>query len=97
MRAPFDEIAQFKVGTVFYECEAGMNIEARVTSEPVLGEGYEGRRVLTWEAVNTQNDEPISYRLTEGLEHYGPRIYGQPKYVRVNKGGWEFPLLGKSS
>lgn len=83
-----DEIEAFKIGDVFYECEAGVNIEARVTSKPIVGEGHEGRKTLSWEAVNTQNDEPISYFLTDGLGHYGPRIYRQPQYGRIVDGVW---------
>jgi hypothetical protein len=93
--ADFDKLAQMKVGDVFYECEMGLNIEARVTSLPVASnDNSEGRRVLRWNAVNTQNGEPIAYLLTEGLDHYGPRIYDQPQYGGMRNGEFVFPLLG---
>jgi hypothetical protein len=96
MRLNFDEIAAFKVGDVFYECEAGMNIEARCTSAPVESKmESEDRRQLSWSAENTQTGEAISYLVTDGLMHYGPHIYSQPEYGRIVDGAWVTPLLGQ--
>ena len=72
-----------------------MNIRARVLTPPVVStDGHEGRRVVRWEAENTENSEPISYMLTEGLGHYGPRIYDQPQYGGFINGEFQFPLYG---
>lgn len=89
------EIQNFKIGDVFYECEMGMNIEARVTSEPVatFSEGLD-KRQWTWTAENTQNGKQINYLLTEGMSHYGPRLYRMPQYCRMVNGEMTFPLLG---
>jgi hypothetical protein len=93
--ADFDKLAQMKPGDVFFECEYGTNIRARVLSAPVASnDGVDGRRVLRWEAENTENGEAISYMLTEGLDHYGPRIYDVPQYGRMQNGVWVTPLLG---
>jgi len=54
-----------------------------------------GKRTLEWGAVNTENSEPIAYLLTEGFEHYGPRIYAQPEYGYLKEGEWVTPLLGQ--
>ena len=98
MSKTFDQLAALRPGDVFYECESGMNIRARVTTLPLVGDdGYEGRRVLRWEAENTESGEPISYMLTEGLDHYGPRIYDAPQYARAKGGEWEYPLVGARS
>jgi hypothetical protein len=93
-----DKLAAMKLGHIFYECEMGMNIRARGTATPVVtNDGYEGRRVLRWEAENTESGERIDYMMTEGLDHYGPRIYDQPQYARVKDGELIFPLVGAPS
>lgn len=88
------DIPSLKVGEVIYECEAGMNTEARVTKAPTEVDGVDGRKQWRWDAVNTQNGEAISYLLTEGLSHYGPRLYRAPQYCCVSNGEISFPLLG---
>lgn len=88
------EIPTLKVGDVFYECEAGINIEARVTEAPVESIGFEDRKQWRWKAVNTQNGKEIDYLLTEGLSHYGPRLYRSPQYCGWVGGEIVFPLLG---
>jgi len=93
--ADFDKLAQMKVGDVFFECEYGANIRARVTEAPVASnDGVDGKRVLRWKAENTENSEPIDYMLTEGLDHYGPRIYSEAQYGYLKDGEWITPLLG---
>lgn len=93
-----EDLDKFEIGDVFYECEMGMNIEARFTSKPVshVEQMHDGPRTQwTWTAENTQNGQVINYLLTEGLSHYGPRLYTQPEYVRVGRDGeWSFPLVG---
>lgn len=84
----FDDVAALKPGDVFYECEMGVNIRARVTTAPMLGESYEGRKTLSWKAENTENGNLIDYMLTEGLGHYGPRLYTAPQYCKLI-----FPLV----
>ena len=84
-----------KIGTVFYECQSGMNIKARATTDPVSSEGIDGRTYWQWKAVNVINDSEILYGLTEGLEHYGPRLYDSPQYISRNSSGkMVFKLLG---
>lgn len=88
------EIQNLKVGDVFYECEMGRNIEARVTEAPVEGKGIEGRTTWSWKAVNTQNGKEIDYLITEGYSHYGPRLYTDPEYVCFVNGEVVAPLVG---
>lgn len=91
-----DEIPNLKVGDVIYECEYATNIEVRLLTAPVeAGKSYEGRRQWQWKAENTQNGQVIDYLLTEGLSHYGPRLYRQPEYVRfLGSGRISIPLIG---
>lgn len=89
------EVPDFEVGYVFYECESGMNLEAKVTSKPVEVEGLDGKRSWEWTAQNTQNGSSIDYKLTEGFSHYGPRLYTKPQYVHIGKDkDFVFKLLG---
>ena len=73
-----------KKGDVFYECEYGITVEARVTSnisKNTITIHDKDRIQWVWEAVDVKTGEPISYMVTEGLEHYGPRLYKTPQYT----------------
>jgi hypothetical protein len=89
-----EEVPSFEIGDIIYECEAGTNIETRITSKPIEDAGHDGKRRWSWNAVNTQNGEEIAYMLTEGLSHYGPRLYRQPQYGRFTADGFDMPLYG---
>lgn len=68
-----------KKGDTFYECQSGQNIEATVTSDVIhMGAVY------TWSAVDEEGNE-LSYRITEGFQHYGPRLYTSPQYACFSK------------
>lgn len=90
----FEDVKALKIGDVVYECEGGNNLRARVETEVVEGKGYEDRRTLSFKAVNTENNASIDYLLTEGLTHYGPRLYDQPQYGYFKDGEFVMPLVG---
>lgn len=96
-----EEIADFEIGDIIYECEGGTNIEIRILSKPtfeIWDDDGKPRRQWSWEAENTQNGEKIGYLLTEGLSHYGPRLYHQPQYISIGKDGeWVMKLLGQAA
>lgn len=90
--------SKLNVGDVFYECEMGVNIEARVTTKPEVVSKYEDRLdQWAWKAENTQTGEVIDYLLTDDLSHYGPRLYDQPQYGYVRDGEWRTPLVGQNT
>jgi hypothetical protein len=91
---PDSEVKNLAVGDIFYECEMFMNVEARVTEAPVPAGEMDGRQQWRWKAENTQTGQSISYLLTEGLSHYGPRLYRTPQYARVVDGKPVFSLVG---
>lgn len=97
----FDDICKLKVGDVFFECEYGSNLRARVTFPPevtttTFNDDNKERRQVNFIAVNTENDVSINYLITEGLEHYGARLYKDAQYGRVNfdDNTWHIPLMG---
>ena len=86
------------VGDLFYECEYGYNIEAKVTSAviktltDVFG-SYKDH--YSWVAVNTQTGEVINYSWTDGVSNtYGPRLYDSPQYVSIVSGEITYDLVG---
>lgn len=94
------DYTMLKVGDEFFECESGINIHCRVTSDVTVDDYYddfskENRKQYRWTAVNVYNDEEISYLITEGLEHYGPRLYSSPQYATVKNGNMEFKFYGQ--
>ncbi len=85
---PDSEIGQLKPGDVIYECEGGLNIEARVTSTPVKGWSKSlERNQWRFTAINVHTGTPIDYLLTEGFSHYGPRLYRDPQYATIRSDG----------
>lgn len=85
-----------KPGDLFYECASGMNIEAVAVSPVVESKSNfdKDRKQWSWTARNTQTGDLINYLQTEGLEHYGPRLYSSPQYVRLMDKDFPAPLLG---
>lgn len=63
-----------QVGTVFYECEYGMNMKLKVTTKPIFENDQ-----WTWTAVDHLGNE-VHYLITKGYEHYGPKLYSAPAY-----------------
>lgn len=64
------------VGDVFYECASGTNLQMTVVKE-VAHESGQWR----WVAED-KTGERFNYLITDGYEHYGPKIYTEPQYVR---------------
>jgi hypothetical protein len=90
-----EEVKDLKAGDVIYECQYATNIEVRLKSAPKLIGMVDGRNQWEWCGENTQTGEVIDYLLTEGLSHYGPRLYRKPQYVRFSGNGQvSFPRLG---
>lgn len=88
-----NEIQHLAVGDIIYECEMFMNVEACVLTVPTCDMSG-GRKQWRWKAENTQNGAPIDYLLTEGLSHYGPRLYRKPQYAKIVEGKPVFMLVG---
>jgi hypothetical protein len=67
--------SNLNVGDVFYECEHGENLQMTVV-EPVSHENGQWK----WAAKN-ESGEQFNYLITDGYEHYGPKIYSEPQYI----------------
>jgi hypothetical protein len=90
--------ADLNVADIFYECQSGFNIKCKALTRPEwLEEETLGKinRHWTWLAENVFSGEKISYGLTEGFEHYGPRLYWQPQYGRFTNGEYTFEYVGQ--
>lgn len=62
------------VGSVFYENGYGRSIKLICISTPVCNDSQ-----WTWKAMSECGKE-IDYLITEGLEHYGPKVSLEPDY-----------------
>jgi hypothetical protein len=62
------------VGDVFYEFAYGENLEMTVVEEVTHENGQ-----YRWIAED-KNGERFNYLITDGYEHYGPKIYSMPAY-----------------
>ena len=68
-----------KVGDVFYECAAGYNLEMNVV-DPIVYENEQWK----WVAEDVDRNR-VNYLITDGYEHYGPRIYKEPQYIDIRR------------
>jgi hypothetical protein len=85
------------IGDIFYECQSGINLKCKVLTRPeYTNEVYSGiaKRHWKWVAENVYNGDKINYGLTEGFEHYGPRLYSEPQYVHFIDGECVFKFMG---
>ena len=86
MRISFEKIKEFKVGDIFYECDYGDNLKFEVLTCPEeSNSGPDNRKQLSWRGKNLETNEEVSFLITEGLEHYGPKLYDQPAYMNFKK------------
>lgn len=86
MSLSFKEIADLEVGDVLVESSQYGDIYFKVASEPVV-EYVSGldRSQVSFDGVSLKSGDTINYLLTEGLEHYGPRIYREPAYMSAKE------------
>jgi len=92
MRLTEEDISGLDVGDIFYECDYGHNLEARVISKPLRDESSD---LWSWAAENTKNGKVIKYSWSKAFSHYGPRLYNAPEYVHFIKGRTVFKFLGE--
>lgn len=92
----FDDVANIVVGQVFYECESGRNIVAMCLTKAEIVAADDGKRSARFKGLNLMSHEEINYMVTEGLMHYGPRLYTNPEYVKVaGPGEIEISYMGE--
>lgn len=75
-----------EVGMVYYECSSGMNLQGTVVSPVVESAIFtmgKERKQWCWVAER-KNGTKFDCAITEGFEHYGPRIYREPQYGSYN-------------
>lgn len=72
------------LGTIFYEYAYGISVAYEVTEEVKTSSYYDlarTREQWIWKAKDVETGEEIEFLVTEGLEHYGPKIYKEPSYA----------------
>lgn len=82
--------ADLSIDDIFYECQSGFNIKAKVLTQPtyeIVTIANKDRKQWSWKALNVTTNIIIDYTWTEGLSStYGPRIYSEPQYCRFENG-----------
>lgn len=69
-------IENIKIGDIHYEFDYGFGIKSVVLTTPVRN----NENQWTWTSKNVYTGEEIEYLVTEGFEHYGPKIYDYEAY-----------------
>lgn len=77
-----------KKDTIFYECDYGINVKYCVIEEPrcemidVASKQQDPklRKRWQWQALAVDSNQVVDFIVTEGLEHYGPKIYSHEEY-----------------
>lgn len=66
-------------GDIFHECGYGLNFEY------VAANIVKTDETVRWQGLGRDN-KITDFLVTKGFEHYGPKIYSSPQYVRINNG-----------
>lgn len=76
----FEQVCEFNIGDEYWESSQYGNIHFEVITKPVVDDGQ-----VSFMAQNL-DDETHTYKIlmTEGFEHYGPKIYDFPAYANFN-------------
>lgn len=74
------KVKDIRKGEIFHESGYGRSIAFVAMSDPVAGDGLEGRpqHVLRSRAIG--DGVEVVHMATEGLEHYGPRLSREAAY-----------------
>ncbi len=86
MSLSIKELEKLEVDDTLFECQSGYNLMATILTAPVR----EGDR-LTWTA-ESKDGAVINYLITDGNEHYGPRLYWEPQYCSFKDGEAHFEI-----
>ena len=85
-------LEDIKIGDIHYEYEHGHGIKVEVITTPERKNsdrvGYQWSwkaKVLEDSAKTMEIDEIIDYLITEGYEHYGPKLYDHEAYISYSK------------
>lgn len=74
----FKDAVGLKKGEEFVEVGYGDIVAMVVETEPTVEQNGEHVQVK-WEAKEHVSGRDVNYLMTEGLEHYGPKIYRKAK------------------
>ena len=66
-----DIVKKMQINDEFIELVSYASIIVRCTEAPVRSETGAWR----WKGVRVDNGQEIDYLITEGYEHYGPKLY----------------------
>lgn len=70
-------IENIKIGDIHYEFDYGFGIKCEVLTLPVRNDDGQWE----WKSKNLNTGEKIDYLITEGFEHYGPKLYDYKAYI----------------
>lgn len=70
-------IEDIKIGDIHYEFDYGFGIKCEVLTTPIRNNDKQ----WTWLSKNVNTGEEIEYLVTEGFEHYGPKLYNYEAYI----------------
>lgn len=84
----FKDVIDFKVGDVFYESDYCGTVKLQVSTLPSVEEVDifdEKHRQVSFKATMIEGGKEVEFLMTEGLEHYGPKLYDHPAYVNLKE------------
>lgn len=73
-------IENIKIGDIHYEFDYGFGTKCEVLTLPIRSSNGKWE----WKSKNLITGEEIDYLVTEGFEHYGPKLYDYEAY-KINK------------
>jgi len=90
MSFTFDQVAEFKVGEIYWENSQGGCYQFEVVSPVVINEdGHEGAKKIKFQGVSVKTGTPINFFFTNKYMHYGPKISNAQEYFSSKElGKW---------
>lgn len=88
-------VNDLKDGTIFYECRSGYNAKYILVDDVVINEVEihdKQHKQYKWKALHEKSNTVTDFLITEGFEHYGPRLYTSPQYCSFKDGEMQFKL-----
>lgn len=78
----YKDIKDFEPGKIVWDSSQYGNIELRILEKPVetYSENLKANQ-LKWICEALPSGEKLDYLITEGAEHYGPKLYSLPVYT----------------
>ncbi len=80
---------ELKIGDTLYEYGYGLELITKVITTPISTDIEINNKLYkqwSWKSMVQNSNAIVDYVITEGMEHYGPKLYDYPAYSKTQYG-----------